>query len=76
MRVSIQGLCDLDNDLKDLIIDCWKSKKLRKFSIYCFLLEVFFRTVLDIKKKEESKQSRNSDIEYLNDNTFNHLYIK
>ncbi|CAF4192131.1 unnamed protein product, partial [Rotaria sordida] len=24
MRVSMQGLSDLDNDLKDLIIDCWK----------------------------------------------------
>jgi hypothetical protein len=33
MRISIEGPSDLDNDLKDLIIDCWKSKKLRKISV-------------------------------------------
>jgi hypothetical protein len=26
MRMSIEGLDDLDNDLEDLIIDCWESK--------------------------------------------------
>ncbi|CAF4972216.1 unnamed protein product, partial [Rotaria socialis] len=24
MRISIEGPCDLDDDLKDLIINCWK----------------------------------------------------
>ncbi|CAF3723909.1 unnamed protein product [Rotaria sordida] len=29
MRISIEGPSDLDNDLKDLIIDCWKTKLAR-----------------------------------------------
>jgi hypothetical protein len=33
MRISIERPSDLDNDLKDLIIDCCKSKKLRKISV-------------------------------------------
>ncbi len=33
MRISIEGPADLDNNLKDLIIDCWKSKKLRKIPV-------------------------------------------
>jgi hypothetical protein len=28
MKISIEGPSDLDNDLKDLIIDSWKSKKI------------------------------------------------
>jgi hypothetical protein len=27
MKILIEGPSDLDNDLKDLINDCWKSKK-------------------------------------------------
>jgi hypothetical protein len=33
MKISIEEPADLDNDLKDLIIDSWKSKKLRKISV-------------------------------------------
>ncbi len=33
MKISIEGTSDLDNDLKDLIIDCWKSKKIRRISV-------------------------------------------
>jgi hypothetical protein len=33
MKISIEGQSDLDNDLKDLIIDCWKSKKIRRISV-------------------------------------------
>ncbi|CAF4893698.1 unnamed protein product, partial [Rotaria socialis] len=33
MRVSIEGPSDLDDDLKDLIINCWKVKKSRKISV-------------------------------------------
>ena len=33
MRISIEGPSDLNNDFKDLIIDCWKSKKVRKISV-------------------------------------------
>ncbi len=33
MRISIERPADLDNDLTDLIIDCWKSKKLFKISV-------------------------------------------
>ncbi len=33
MKISIEGPSDLDNDLKDLIIDCWKSKKIRRISV-------------------------------------------
>ena len=33
MRISIEGPTDLDNDFKNLIIDCWKSKKLRKIAV-------------------------------------------
>ncbi|CAF3139928.1 unnamed protein product [Rotaria sp. Silwood2] len=33
MRISIKGPADLGNDIKNLIIDCWKSKKLRKISV-------------------------------------------
>jgi hypothetical protein len=28
MKISIEGPSDLGDDLKDLIIDCWKSKKI------------------------------------------------
>ncbi len=27
MKISMEGPSDLDNDLKDLIINSWKSKK-------------------------------------------------
>jgi hypothetical protein len=40
MRIPIEGLSDVDNDLKDLIIDFWKSKKLRKF--FRFNLDLLF----------------------------------
>ncbi|CAF1126357.1 unnamed protein product [Rotaria sordida] len=33
MKISIEGPCDLDNNIKDLIINCWKSKKLRRISV-------------------------------------------
>ncbi len=33
MKISIEGPCDLDNDIKDLIINFWKSKKLRRISV-------------------------------------------
>ncbi len=33
MKISIEGPSNLDNDLKDLIIDCWKSKKIRRISV-------------------------------------------
>ncbi|CAF4782297.1 unnamed protein product, partial [Rotaria socialis] len=33
MRISIEGPSDLDDDLKDLIINCWKVKKSRKISV-------------------------------------------
>ncbi|CAF4170764.1 unnamed protein product [Rotaria sp. Silwood2] len=33
MRISIEGPSDLDDDLKDLIINCWKIKKSRKISV-------------------------------------------
>jgi hypothetical protein len=33
MRISIEGPSNLSNDLKDLIINYWKSKKLRKISV-------------------------------------------
>ncbi|CAF0888456.1 unnamed protein product [Didymodactylos carnosus] len=33
MRISIEGPSHLDNDLKELIINCWKIKKLRKISV-------------------------------------------
>jgi hypothetical protein len=33
MKISIEGPSDLDNYLNDLIIDCWKSKKIRRISV-------------------------------------------
>ncbi|CAF2974128.1 unnamed protein product [Rotaria sp. Silwood2] len=33
MKISIEGPSDLDNDLKNLIIDCWKRKKVRRISV-------------------------------------------
>ena len=33
MKISIAGRTDLDNNIKDLIIDCWKIKKLRRISV-------------------------------------------
>ena len=33
MKISIEGQTDLDNSIKDLIIDCWKIKKLRRISV-------------------------------------------
>ena len=33
MKISIEGPSDLNNDFKELIIDCWKSKKVRKLSV-------------------------------------------
>jgi hypothetical protein len=39
MKISIEGPSDLDNDLKDLIIDYWKSKKYEEFR---FNLDLFF----------------------------------
>ncbi|CAF4091810.1 unnamed protein product, partial [Adineta steineri] len=33
MKISIEGPSELDNDLKNLIIDRWKSKKVRRISI-------------------------------------------
>ncbi|CAF4688095.1 unnamed protein product [Rotaria sp. Silwood1] len=33
MRISREGPADLDDDIKNIIIDCWKSKKLRKISV-------------------------------------------
>ena len=33
MRTSIEGSAHLDDDIKNIIIDNWKSKKLRKISV-------------------------------------------
>lgn len=33
MKISIEGPSDLDNDLKNLIIDRWKSKKVRRIAV-------------------------------------------
>jgi hypothetical protein len=33
MKISIEGSSNLDNDVKDLMIYYWESKKLRKISV-------------------------------------------
>ena len=33
MKISIERRTDLDNNIKDLIIDCWKITKLRRISV-------------------------------------------
>jgi hypothetical protein len=51
IKISIEGPSDLDNDLKDLIIDSWKSKKLRRISVL-FSFEVFLHNVSVTEEKK------------------------
>ncbi len=79
MKTSIEGPSDLNNDLKAVIIDCWKVRKYEKFRCnlvllifsQCFLIVFVFNIflskcvcILSVDKKKFNNVVKKNQIFY------------